>query len=57
MLVQFVRFVLFLFFWWDWGLNSGFPAEAGLSHTSSPFCASYFGDGFTQLFALAGLEL
>jgi hypothetical protein len=39
----------FFFFWWDWGLtlDFGFAEQAlyCLSHTSSPFCSDYFGDG------------
>jgi hypothetical protein len=36
-------------FWLDWGLNSGLQLAKQalylLSHTSSPFCCGYFGDG------------
>jgi hypothetical protein len=38
----------FFFFWWDWGLNSGFEFAkqvlCHVSHTSSPFCSGYFGN-------------
>jgi hypothetical protein len=41
--------LLFFFFLWDWGLNSGLCAYKvdthHLSPASSPFCSGYFGDG------------
>jgi hypothetical protein len=51
----------FFFFWWNWGLNSGLHScKAGallLSHSSSPFCSGYFGDGVSpELLAQAGLK-
>jgi hypothetical protein len=42
-------------------LTQDFPlakqALDNLSHTSSPFCSCYFGDGVSELFAWAGLKL
>jgi hypothetical protein len=42
-------FFSFLFFWWDCKLNLGLCACKEviyhLSHTSSPFCSGFFGDG------------
>jgi hypothetical protein len=44
-------------FWPDWYLNKGLEKQAlyRLSHTSSPFCSGYFGDGVT--FAWDGIKL
>jgi hypothetical protein len=54
-------FFLFFFFFFLVGLGFGLrPAKQVfycLSHTSSPFCSGYFGDGVTELFALAGLGI
>jgi hypothetical protein len=43
-----IRFVLFFFFF----VGLGFDTQ-GLSHTSSPFCSGYFGDGVSQIICLA----
>jgi hypothetical protein len=50
-------FLLLCFvFWWAWGLNPGLHATKQtlycLSHTSSPFCSSYFRDRISQTFCL-----
>jgi hypothetical protein len=52
--------VAFFFFYWDCGLTTGFHAcKAGglpLSCTSYLFCSGHFGDGVSELFALAGFN-
>jgi hypothetical protein len=35
----------FFSFWWDWGFVLAKQVLYCLSHTSSPFCSGYFGDG------------
>jgi hypothetical protein len=41
--------ILFVRFWWDWGLNFFFALAKQKryvsSHTSSPLCSGYFADG------------
>jgi hypothetical protein len=42
----------FFFFWWTQGFVLAKQVLYHLSHTSSPFCCGYFGDGVSW----AGLE-
>jgi hypothetical protein len=46
---------LFIFFWWDWGLNSRLHTFYHLNPNSSSFCSGYFVDGVSWTICLGWL--